>query len=216
MTRINLLPSEERAKAAREQGIALAILALVVIVALLGGLYLLSYRQLSPKQEKVDEVNAQVAQQQAMVASLQPYETMQTQSEQMAQTSLQIYNSRVLMSSILEEVSLLIPDNVSLGAMTVTVPATMVAGSAITGGGGGSTASTASSSTDLKLQGNCKDFSQVAEFMTRLGLMPQLQNINLANAAKDKTTGLVTFEIDAGLRPFTTPPPQSVSSGGGQ
>lgn len=215
MTRINLLPSEERAKAAREQGIAFAILALVVIVALLGGLYLLSYRQLSPKQEKIDEATAQVAQQQAVVASLQPYETMQTQSQEMAQTSLQIYNSRVLMSSILEEVSLLIPDNVSLSTMTITVPSTMIAGSAITGGGGSAT-STTSSSTDLKLQGNCKDFSQVAEFMTRLGLMPQLQNIALANAAKDKNSGLVTFEIDAGLRPFTTPPPQSISSGGGQ
>jgi Tfp pilus assembly protein PilN len=215
MTRINLLPTEERAKAAREQGIALAILALVVIVAMLGGLYLLSYRQLGPKQQQIDEVNAQVAQQQALVASLQPYETMQTQSQQMAATGLQIYNSRVLISSILEEVSLLIPDNVSLSNMTMTVPPTMIAGSAITSNGS-STSTSSTASTDVKLQGNCKDFTQIAEFMTRLGLMPQLQNITLVTAAKDKNTGLVTFEIDAGLRPFTTPPPQSVSSGGGQ
>jgi len=213
MTRINLLPTEERAKAAREQGIALAILALVVLVVILGGVYLLSYRQVGPKQTQIDNVNAQINQANMQLAALRPYEVMQTQTNAMDATALQLYDSRVLMSSILEEVSLLIPDDVSLTGMSIVVPPVMIAGSGI--GTAGGSVSTSTSTVDVKFNGTCKDVSQVAEFMTRLGLMPQLQHITLLNAGTTSGSQYFTFEIDAGLRPFETPPPQAVGSGGG-
>jgi hypothetical protein len=67
----------------------------------------------------------------------------------------------------------------------------------------------------------------VAEFMTRLGLIPQLKNIQLgsstgAEAATTGTTGgstqsTVTFTVTARLRPYTTPPPTTaIQAGVGQ
>jgi hypothetical protein len=54
----------------------------------------------------------------------------------------------------------------------------------------------------------------VAEFMTRLGLLPQLRGITLTSStstsAGTSTTSTVNykqFTVTAGLRPYTTAPP---------
>ena len=77
MTRINLLPPDERAKAAREQGLALVVLGLVALVIVLGGVYLVSYRQASDKQTEVEEIQAEVDQANQQLAALKPYEGVQ-------------------------------------------------------------------------------------------------------------------------------------------
>jgi Tfp pilus assembly protein PilN len=226
MTRINLLPPEERSRAAREQGLLLAIVGLVVLVVALGAVYFMSYRQVSDKKVQLDTISGQVDVANVQLAALKPYAALQVQRQAMDVTAAQILNSRVIMSNVLEEVGLLIPSGVSLTQMNVTVPTYMVAGSTDASALGITTAL----GTDLTLVGDATGSTlydahvQVATLMTQLGLMPQVMNIRLTSA-NASTTELskpdVQFSIAANLRPFATTPPlapaaPSITMGGGQ
>ena len=114
MTRINLLPPEERSRAAREQGLLLTIVGLIVLVVALGAVYFMSVRQVSAKQDQVNTVAAQVDVANVQLAALKPYAALQVQRQAMTLTATQILNSRIILSNVLEEVSLLIPSGVSL------------------------------------------------------------------------------------------------------
>jgi Tfp pilus assembly protein PilN len=224
MTRINLLPPEERSRAAREQGLLLAIVGLVVLVVALGAVYFMSYRQVSDKKVQLDAISGQVDVANVQLAALKPYAALQVQREAMDVTATQILNSRVIMSNVLEEVGLLIPSGVSLTQMNVTVPAYMVAGSSDSSAAGATTAL----ATDLTLQGDATGSTlydahvQVATLMTQLGLMPQVMNIRLTSATSSTAApNDVQFSIAANLRPFATTPPlapaaPSITMGGGQ
>ncbi len=138
----------------------------------------------------------------------------------MTQTAKGIYDSRVPWSTILQEVSLVIPENVRLQSLSGTVPATMLPGPAVPPAAAGAVAAT----PDITFSGTTYTHKDVAEFMTRLGLIPQLSNIQLASstgAAATGTTGTtstptVTFTVTATLRPYLTPPPATVVQGAGQ
>jgi hypothetical protein len=73
-------------------------------------------------------------------------------------------------------------------------------------------AAPAAVSTDVTFTGQTEKHRDVAEFMTRLGLIPQLMNITLSQST-DSSTGTETtttfkqFTITAQLRPYTTQPP---------
>jgi Tfp pilus assembly protein PilN len=224
MTRINLLPPEERSRAAREQGLLLAIVGLVVLVVALGAVYFMSYRQVSDKKVQLDAISGQVDVANVQLAALKPYAALLVQREAMDVTATQILNSRVIMSNVLEEVGLLVPSGVSLTQMNVTVPAYMVAGSSDSSAAGATTAL----ATDLTLQGDATGSTlydahvQVATLMTQLGLMPQVMNIRLTSATSSTAVpNDVQFSIAANLRPFATTPPlapaaPSITMGGGQ
>jgi Tfp pilus assembly protein PilN len=216
MQRINLLPQEERRKASRERGLMYALLFLILVVAVLGVLYVFENQRLTARnqdvatqQTKLDAVNAEVA-------KLKPFETLQSQRASMTQAASKIVDSRVIWSSIFEEVSLLIPDSVRLTGLTAAVPATMLSGTAASGTGTGG--------ADITFSGQAASHQDVADFMTRLGLMPQLMNIQLVSAVKAATqasgtgsstssTSLVGFQITAQLRPFQSAATAAAASG---
>jgi Tfp pilus assembly protein PilN len=200
--RINLLPPEERAKVKRERGLAYALLFLVVVVAALGILYVFANQQKSSREQELAGLQSQLTQLQQEIAALTGYEQQQSQRAIMTQTAQQIYDSRVIWSSIAEEISLLI---------TAAVPASMLAGSATSGAAAPAAAGTG---TDVTLTGEAYTHRDVAEFMTRLGLMPQLQNITLVAATKGTGTSgeVITFQIVAALRPFQSPAPNAAGA----
>jgi type IV pilus assembly protein PilN len=223
MKRINLLPPGEREKASRQQGMTYALLGLVALVLALGAIYLVFNREVATKQDQVSELQAQVGQVNQQVASLQWAAKLQSQRVAMMTAAKQIYDARVDWSTIAEEVSLLVPDNVWLTELSAQVPATMLAGSAIgqTGAGG-------SSGTDVTFTGSALSMKDVAVFMTRLGLMPQLESPTLVNASEATSgtststtasgtsstagTSVVNFQITAALRPFLVHPPYAVTA----
>jgi Tfp pilus assembly protein PilN len=224
MTRINLLPPEERTRAAREQGLLLAVVGLIALVAVLGGLYFMQFRQVSAKQTQINDVAAQVDAANVQVAALRPYQTMQEQRQAMQLTATQILNSRVLCSNILEEISLLVPQGMSIESMNLTVPAYMVAGANDTSSG----ASTTTYAADLSITGDSNlstlyaSQDQVATLLTQLGMMPQLMNIKLVSSAQSQSVPTdCVFSITASLRPFAAAPPlapaaPAITMGGGQ
>jgi Tfp pilus assembly protein PilN len=219
MKRIDLLPPEHRVKASRERGLLWAILILVAIVVALGMVYMWQNSQVSDKQAELDALTAQLAVEQQKAADLAPYAQIQTTRTAMTASAQGIYYSRVPWSTILQEISLVIPENVRLQSLSGAVPATMLPGPAVPAAG-----AVAAATTDITFTGTTYTHKDVAEFMTRLGLIPQLANVQLASsagaaaAATDGTTGTptVTFTVTASLRPYLTPPPATVMQGAAQ
>jgi len=208
MKRINLLPQEERVKASRERGLIWAILILVAVVVVLGLVYMKYNNDVGAKQAELTDIQAQTAQVQTQIAALSPYAALQAQRTAMTETAKGIYESSVPFSILLQELSLVIPDNVRLQTLTATVPASMLPG----------VPAAAAAATDVTFTGQTEKHRDVAEFMTRLGLIPQLMGITLGSstdvaAATTTTSGTTTttsvkqFTVTARLRPYTTNPP---------
>jgi Tfp pilus assembly protein PilN len=216
MKRINLLPPEERAKARRERGLMYVIVALVAIVVVLGGVYLWQNNSVSSKEDERDQLEADIAAIEQQSAALRQYEVLQTKRTEMTTTAQQIDAARVPWSTVFEQISLVIPENVRLQSLTCTVPATMLPGSAAAAEAGTELAA------DITFTGQTYEHKDVAEFMTRLGLIPHLTNVQLSSsnkaAAAAGTTGttpsLTTFTVTASLRRYLTPPPATTASGG--
>lgn len=217
MKRIDLLPPEQRVKASRERGLLWAILILVAIVVALGLVYVWQNGQVSDKQTQLDQLTAETAAVQQQALSLAPYAVIQSTRTAMTQTARGIYDSRVPWSTILQQVSLVIPENVRLQSLTGTVPAAMLPGPSTPPAAG----TVAAATQDVTFSGTSYTHKDVAEFMTRLGLIPQLSNVQMASSTSaaavdaDGATGTptVTFSVTASLRPYLTPPPATVIEG---
>jgi Tfp pilus assembly protein PilN len=221
MKRINLLPQEERVKASRERGLIWAILILVALVVVLGLVYVKYNSDVGTKQDELAAVQAQTAEVQQQIAALSPYAALQTQRTAMTATAKGIYESSVPFSILLQELSLVIPENVRLQTLTATVPPAMLPGAAAAGG-----TTTGSTTSDVTFTGQTEQHRDVAEFMTRLGLIPQLMGITLASsteaaatsstttASSAPTATYTTFTVTAQLRPYTTAPPSTTLSTG--
>jgi Tfp pilus assembly protein PilN len=209
MKRINLLPQEERVKASRERGLIWAILILVAIVVVLGLVYMKYNNDVGAKQDQLSAVQAQTAQVQTQIAALSPYAALQAQRTAMTETAKAIYDSSVPFSTLLQELSLVIPDNVRLQSLQATVPASMLPGVP---------AAAAPAASDVTFAGQTEKHRDVAEFMTRLGLIPQLMGITLSSSVDvtsgtgtsggvTTTTSIKQFTVTAHLRPYTAKPP---------
>ncbi|MFA4964190.1 MAG: PilN domain-containing protein [Thermoleophilia bacterium] len=214
MKRMNLLPPDARAKASRERGLLYAILVLVAVVVVLGLVYVQQNGQVNDKQSQLDQLNAQIQTVQAQAAALQPYADLQATRTAMTTTARTIYAARVPWSTVLEEVSLVIPENVRLQSLTCAVPAALLPGAAA--------APVGAASNDVTFAGTTYSHKDVAEFMTRLGLIPQLTNIQLATSSGSAGSGTtatapatVAFTVTASLRPYLSAPPPTVLQAGG-
>ena len=183
MKRINLLPQEERVKASRERGLIWAILILVAVVVVLGLVYVKYNSDVGTKEDELAVIQAETAIVQAKIAELSPYAALQAQRTAMTETAKGIYESSVPFSILLQELSLVIPENVRLQTMTATVPATMLPG-------GTAAVAGAPAAADVTFAGQTEKHRDVAEFMTRLGLIPQLMGITLTSSTD--VTGTTT------------------------
>lgn len=214
MKRIDLLPPDARIKASRERGLLYAILILVAVVVALGLVYMQQNSTVASKQSDVDHLNADTKAVQDKAAGLAPYAAIQATRVAMTQTARSVYEAGVPWSIILQEISLVIPENVRLQTLNCVVPPVMVPGAAPAAAG-----AAASSTPDVTMSGTTYTHKDVAEFMTRLGLIPQLTNIQLGSStfvpgvpASTGTAAIpatVTFSITASLRPYLTAPPAS-------
>jgi Tfp pilus assembly protein PilN len=206
MKRINLLPQEERVKASRERGLVWAILILVAVVVVLGLVYVKERSDVNGKQNELASIQAETATAQQKIAALSPYAALQAQRTAMTETAKGIYESSVPFSILLQELSLVIPENVRLQTLNATVPTGMLPGAAAAG--------PAAATTDVTFTGQTEKHRDVAEFMTRLGLIPQLKDITLSSStgtsqgtSTDSVYDYKQFTVTAGLRPYTTTPP---------
>ena len=212
MKRMNLLPPEERAKARRERGLIWVIVALVALMVVLGGVYLWQNNQVGDKEDQAAQLEADIAAVQTQAAALQQYAVLQTKRTEMTSTAKSIDAARVPWSTIFEEISLVIPENVRLQSLTCAVPANMLPGAAAAPEVAGTELA-----ADITFTGQTYEHKDVAEFMTRLGLLPQLTNIQLSSSNKaastETTQSLTTFTVTASLRRYMMAPPTTTAGG---
>ncbi|MBE0527967.1 MAG: PilN domain-containing protein, partial [Thermoleophilia bacterium] len=168
------------------------------------------------KQDELAAIQAETQLVQAQIAELSPYAVIQDQRVAMTETAKGIYASSVPFSILLQELSLVIPENVRLQNLTATVPPAMLPGAAAV-----EAAPAAGASVDVTFTGQTEDHRDVAEFMTRLGLIPQLMGITLTSSTEAASTTstttastapaatYTTFTVTAQQRPYTQLPPST-------
>ena len=96
----------------------------------LGLVYVKYNSDVGAKEDELAAIQAETAIVQAKIAELSPYAALQAQRTAMTETAKGIYESSVPFSILLQELSLVIPENVRLQTMTATVPASMLPGGA--------------------------------------------------------------------------------------
>jgi hypothetical protein len=130
---INLLPREigERRLVRRQRTAIGAVFAL--LLAVLGCWYLLESSQLADARREADGEQAIAAGLRADKAKLQPYADLSAEIAATEQLRTRVYATEIRFSSVMRDVSAIMPDNVWLTKMTVTPTGT-------TGGATGATA----------------------------------------------------------------------------
>ncbi len=121
MRRINLLPSDERARPADRLrrgvlGILLIVGAFVVI--LLVGVYLVLLLRLNDLEEQVAKLDGQIAEQNARLAELSPYRDLQARLEDKKPVADGIFRSRFVWDQFLQGLAFVIPETTALDTFT--------------------------------------------------------------------------------------------------
>ncbi|OFW57124.1 MAG: hypothetical protein A2133_08775 [Actinobacteria bacterium RBG_16_64_13] len=189
--RINLVPPTERARTATNVGMLGFVAAVIVVLFALGfGYYMLNNR-LSDREQELADVEQQTRLLQTQVAALSQYERLASQRASTEQVVQGVYSQRTLVADILNELSLVVPENVWFESMQLTTADPRAAN-----------VDDAPSDNAISLEGNTYSFENVAQLLVRLQLIPALSNIDLAQAglpvgAVDPTKDVKGFSIGA-------------------
>jgi Tfp pilus assembly protein PilN len=197
MRAVNLLPRDaerERRTAERRLPALVAAATGAVVFAVLAGGYLMQSAKVGDAQRALDAANAQLAatpvppavkaQPTAAAADAQRQPRLQAVSLALSQ--------RIAWDRILREFSLVLPNDVWLGSLSLSAPSAAVPGIAAAPG------------TGLQLTGTTYSYDSVARLISRLALIPDLSGVTLGNSSRTKN--LVTFGVNAGVKGAPAPP----------
>ena len=203
--RINLLPAADRARTKTDVGMLLLIVGGVVVLAGIAFSYYSFNNQLSSKQDELAQLQNENAQIMAQLASLAEFDALAQETKDSEALVQSLYAGRTLVSQVLGDMSLVVPDNAWFTSMTVDAPFATVGGDPAAEG-----ASTSPGS--VTIQGNTYSFEDVATFLVRLELVPGLVDINLSSATSaagvfDVRKTVKGFGVSAGL--VNTPDPNA-------
>jgi Tfp pilus assembly protein PilN len=189
--RINLVPPSERPRTTTDFGVLLLIVLVVIVVAALAFGYYSFKSSLSSKQDELAAVQQQNAQLQGQLETLQQYEALQGKRVQAEKVVQGIYVGRTMVSDILDELSLVVPDTAWFLDLTLTtsdpVPQATVA------------TQTAPDNV-FSIDGDTYGFDDVAQILVRLQLVPALTDSRLSSAGPpggnvDPTKHVVGFTV---------------------
>jgi Fimbrial assembly protein (PilN). len=159
VSQVNLLPREilERQKIRRNT----ALIALVGAFVLLGvvGLYLLEGSKLSSVNDQIAAQDAENATVQTQIAQLQSYADLQTQAQQQQQLLDSAWSGEVSFSGLLMDVSSVIPPDMDLSSLNVTLIAPAAAGT---------TTTTTAFVGNINMAGEGLNSQTIATWLTRL------------------------------------------------
>ena len=197
--RINLVPVGERARTKTDVGMLLLIVAGVLVLAGIAFSYYAFNNQLSSKQDELAQLQNENAQIVAQLASLAEFDALAQKTAETESLVQAVYVGRTLVSQLLGDISLVIPDNAWFTSLTVDAPVTT--GPVDPAAPPATAASTVGSVT---IQGNTYSFEDVATFLVRMELVPGLVDINLSSAASaagviDARKSVKSFGVGTGL-----------------
>jgi Tfp pilus assembly protein PilN len=227
MRAVNLLPVEpKRIRKAPSAVAQVALVAPFVVGGLLAAGFLLTSSQVNSKRATLRALQDELA---ALPAPSQQQQNPALASEQ----SLRIaalsatLQSRLVWDRILREISEVLPGDVWLTTLTAQTPEvpTTVSGPAPAAAGttttpGGTTAATTTTATTttaapppppptpepLNIQGYTYSQEGVARLLSRLQVVPALQNVKLVSSSQSTVVGqdVISFTIEADVRPQET------------
>lgn len=195
MPRVNLIPSDERAREGRRNALIFPVAGATALALLMGGSYFYFDRQLESAEsdrESYVSRNAGIARQ---VNELQKYETLKGDKNKVLSEITTIYGQRERWSRTLDDLSFVIPDDVSLISITAQVPGAQT-------DAGAAKAKKETQSGDLVLEGYTDKMDTIAILMVRVGLISTLHNVVLISAQTDTEEGVdrIHFKMAASLK----------------
>ena len=126
MSRVNLLPSEIKKGQEVRRRTALVVMGGAVVVAAILFLWVLQGMRLSGVNDEIDAQNKTNADLQQQIADLQKYEDLQVEAQQQEQLLAEAYADEVSYSSVLVDVSKVIPPDTYLTSYASTVDTSAV------------------------------------------------------------------------------------------
>jgi Tfp pilus assembly protein PilN len=198
MRAFNLLPKEEvrTEKESKQSAIPHIVVALVgvLVFAALAAFYLSSSASVTKKSGELDDLRGDLASLQVPEKQPQaPGEGANIDSERSARTAAlsTALADRLAWDRVLRELALVLPADVRLATLDATAPSPGSAGAA-----------TASAVSSFRVTGTSVSQASVARLLSRLQVIPELQNVQLefATASDDPATPGVNFAITASVR----------------
>jgi Tfp pilus assembly protein PilN len=213
MRAVNLLPKDanQRGKSIRAEDPAVVVgsaLGLVVLIALVAG-FLNVHSKVNGEQKKLTaariELGRLATQKRAEPTPYKPVKQKPivpipavTSEEQPRLAAISTaLSTRIAWDRILREFSLVLPTDVTLTTLSLATPSPASAG-ATTGAPAGA--------QNLTINGTTYSHDAVARLLSRLMLIPDLTNVTLSNSTANTDSGLVTFNITAGVKGAPAPP----------
>jgi hypothetical protein len=157
--RIDLLPRAqvEQRKAQRQRGVIGA--GFLALLALLGLWYVVENRELTRAQEEADQEQVVATVLRAQRAELQPLADLEAQLAAAEQLRASVYRKEIRFSSVMRDISAIVPDDVWLTSMAVAFSET---GTAPAAGGSGTTTAPAGGAATTSTPGSPGAGSPVA------------------------------------------------------
>jgi type IV pilus assembly protein PilN len=121
MRRINLLPSDERGRAAERLGgsvLGILLIAGALVVVVMVGVYLLMLLRLNDLEDQVAQLDDDIAQQNARLAELSPYRDLQAQLDAKKPIADGIFSTRFAWDQFLQGLAFVVPETTALDSMS--------------------------------------------------------------------------------------------------
>jgi len=213
MRAVNLLPSgSESRKSFRKEDPAVVVgsaLGAVVILALAAG-FLNVHSKVTKEQSKLTAARTELAKlsltkpapvvtKPVTTKPIVPIPAVTSEEQPLLTAISTAMSSRIAWDRILREFSLVLPSDVKLSSLSLTAPPPPVAALAGT--------PPAPATTGLSISGSAFSHDGVARLLSRLMLIPDLNNVTLASSAAAAGSNSVTFSISAGVKGAPPLPP---------
>jgi Tfp pilus assembly protein PilN len=198
MRAVNLLPKDQarRTRTKTEQKVIFAGSGgFVLVTAILALMFLGASGKVHAEKSKLADATAVLAALPAPPAGPTEAQTKLTSEQQPRLAAVRsAFDQRIAWDRVLREVSLVLPDDVWLASMTAKAPDPAQAAATAPG--------TPVVASGLMMTGNTYSHAAVARFLSRLQVIPDLDNVQLQNSQLTRAAGreLVNFTILADVR----------------
>ena len=207
MRAVNLLPADaKQGKSFREEDPAVVVgsaLAVIVIIALSAS-FLTAHNRAAAQQKRLEAARLELAQLSQHrkpppkvttpgepITPIVPPPAITGQEASWLGAVAGTLSQRIAWDRVLREVSLVIPEDVTLTSLTMTAPS-------------GTGAPTTGPSQGFVIAGSAYSYDSVARLLSRLALVPDLTNVTLTNSTSGETTA-VQFNITARVKGAPAP-----------
>lgn len=200
--RINLVPAEQRRRTATDFGLLLVVAAAFVVVAGIALSYFYFGGILSDKEAELADLQTQNQQLQGQLAALAKYEEVDRERQTAEDLVRQVYAGRTLLSEILGDLSLVVPDNVWFSTFTITAPDPPPVLTQEQAAAQGNIATETRGS--MSISGNTYSFEDVATFLIRIEQIPAVGTVTLGsagapNGSVDPKKTVRGFSVEVGV-----------------